>query len=114
VQIEKKQYRSTPPALAATSRKAKVARDHTALFPTRLALARWTRGGDIPHVFASANRPLRAAWYAQAEHGFQSWLEEGGFHQPRPACANRIEEACRDACGGDVLPEHAAPDKDGK
>jgi hypothetical protein len=57
------------------------AAEYVALFPTRLALARWTRGGDIPHVFgAIRSAPLRAAWYAQAQSNFQSWLEGGGFH----------------------------------
>ena len=58
-----------------------VASDYAAVFPTRLALARWTRGGDMPHVFASAHDvPMRAAWYGQAQRQFQAWLEDGGFH----------------------------------
>jgi hypothetical protein len=81
VQIEKKQHLSTSPAPAATNRQAKVARDQAALLPTRLALARWAHGGDVPHVFAAANRPSRALWYAQAERDFQCWLEAGGLHQ---------------------------------
>jgi hypothetical protein len=82
VQIEKKQYRHIPPASA--MRRAQVAREHAALFPTRLALARWTRGGDIPHVFAAENKPLRAAWFDHAQHALQSWFEDGGFHQVLP------------------------------
>jgi hypothetical protein len=39
--------------------------DYVAMFPTRLALARWMQGGDIPHVFSSTARSLRAAWYAR-------------------------------------------------
>ena len=70
----------TCPAPAATRRDARVARTQAALFPTRLALARWTRGGDVPHVFATASQPLRAAWYGQAQREFQHWLEAGGFH----------------------------------
>jgi hypothetical protein len=32
-------------------------------------------------VFSSTrNVPMRAAWYAQAQRHFQSWLEDGGFH----------------------------------
>jgi hypothetical protein len=51
------------------------------MFPTQMALARWTRGGDIPHVFsATRHAPLRTAWFAQAQRDFQSWLEDGGFH----------------------------------
>lgn len=112
MQIEKKQHRSTSPAQAATSRNAQVARDHAALFPTRLALARWTRGGDIPHVFASANRPLRAAWYTQTQRGFQSWLEAGGFHQatPRPDRVHETCAACRELRDGEGPGEHPASD----
>lgn len=54
---------------------------YAAIFPTQLALARWTRGGDVPHIFSSTRHaPLRTAWYAQAQRDFQSWLEQGGFH----------------------------------
>jgi len=80
VHIENKHPCHACPAPAATRRDARVARTQAALFPTRLALARWTRGGDIPHVFATASQPLRAAWYGQAQRGFQHWLEAGGFH----------------------------------
>lgn len=55
--------------------------NYAAAFSARLALARWTRGGDIPHVFSSVrNLPARAVWYAEAERQFQAWLERGGFH----------------------------------
>jgi hypothetical protein len=58
-----------------------VAHHHASLFPARMALARWTRGGDIPHVHAAEqNMPMRAAWYAEAQQRFQSWLDAGGFH----------------------------------
>ena len=57
------------------------AAEYLAIFPTQLALARWTRGGDVPHVFsATRHAPLRSAWFAQAQRDFQSWLEDGGFH----------------------------------
>jgi hypothetical protein len=81
VQIEKKQHCSTSAAPAATNRRAAVARDQAALLPTRLALARWAHGGDVPHVFGAGGRPPRALWYAQAERDFQCWLEAGGLHQ---------------------------------
>jgi hypothetical protein len=57
--------------------------EQSALFPTRLALARWTMGGDFPHLHggAAARLPLRAAWYASATRNFQDWLECGGFTQ---------------------------------
>ncbi|WP_156116703.1 hypothetical protein [Massilia sp. 9096] len=59
-----------------------MAQHHASLFPTRIALARWTRGGDIPHVHAAEqNMPMRAAWYAEAQQHFQSWLDAGGFHR---------------------------------
>ena len=83
MQIEKKQNQSTPPSSAATSSGSKVAQEYAALFPTRLALARWTRGGDIPHVHCFEHQlPMRAAWYEQGQRQFQAWLEAGGFHQP--------------------------------
>jgi hypothetical protein len=82
VQIEKKQHRNIPIAPAVTSRSAHMtALQQAALFPTRLALARWTRGGDIPHVFAAASKPGRAAWFDHAQDALQSWLDAGGFHQ---------------------------------
>jgi hypothetical protein len=85
VQIEKKQNHSTPSSSAAKSSGAKVAQEYAALFSTRLALARWTRGGDIPHVHCFEHQlPMRAAWYEQARRQFQAWLESGGFHQPEP------------------------------
>ncbi len=100
MQIEKRQYCIFSPAQAATNRDARVACEHAALFPTRLALARWTRGGDIPHVFASGNQPLRAAWYAQAQRGFQGWLDAGGFHQ----CATAVAAADMQGDGIDHPP----------
>jgi len=85
VQIEKKQNHGTPSSFAAKSSDTKVAQEYAAIFPTRLALARWTRGGDIPHVHCFEHQlPMRAAWYEQAQRRFQAWLETGGFHQPGP------------------------------
>ncbi len=79
-----KSDQATLPAVAPASVKAarlSLARSHTALFPTRLALARWTSGGNVPHLHGSAHAPLRAAWYARAQRDFQAWLERGGFVQ---------------------------------
>jgi len=60
---------------------SRIASEYAAVFPTRLALARWTRGGDTPHVLSSARKlPMRAAWYGQAQRQFQAWLENGGFY----------------------------------
>jgi hypothetical protein len=81
VQIERHQNREPFPLRTSPSRYYRPALEHVAMFPTSLALARWTRGGDIPHVFSSTrNVPMRAAWYAQAQRQFQAWLEDGGFH----------------------------------
>ena len=62
-----------------------LARSQCAQFPTRLALARWTCGGNVPHLNSNANPPLRAAWFARAQRDFQSWLEQGGFVQHEEA-----------------------------
>jgi hypothetical protein len=56
------------------------AREQSALFPTRLALARWTSGADLPHLM-HGEPSLRAAWLAQAQDHFQAWLDGGGFAQ---------------------------------
>ena len=62
-----------------------VAREHSALFPTRLALARWCNG-DLPHPHHAHQPPLRAAWLAKAQRDFQAWLENGGFAQHDQPC----------------------------
>jgi hypothetical protein len=63
-----------------------LARFHAALFPTRLALARWQHGGNLPHMGGSHATPaLRAAWYATARRDFQAWLDRGGFSQHEEA-----------------------------
>jgi hypothetical protein len=91
VQIEKKQNHSTPSSFAAKSSDTRVAQEYAAIFPTRLALARWTRGGDIPHVHCFEHQlPMRAAWYEQAQRRFQAWLESGGFHQPEPGSLDSV------------------------
>jgi hypothetical protein len=91
VQIEKKHNHSTPSSSAAKSSGTKVAQEYAAIFPTRLALARWTRGGDIPHVHCFEHQlPMRAAWYEQAQRRFQAWLETGGFHQPEPGSLDSV------------------------
>lgn len=69
-----------------------LARSHSVMFPTRLAFARWTMGGNVPHLHGQTHAPLRAAWFSRAERDFQAWLEAGGFVQhddgallPQPA-----------------------------
>ncbi|WP_170976732.1 hypothetical protein [Massilia sp. HP4] len=57
----------------------RLAKDQAALFPTRLAMARW-RGGGLPHLHPG-HPPLRAAWYARTMRNHQAWLDRGGFAQ---------------------------------
>jgi hypothetical protein len=91
VQIEKKQNHSPLSLLAAKSSGSKVAQEYAAIFTTRLALARWTRGGDIPHVHCFEHQlPMRAGWYEQAQRDFQAWLEMGGFHRPEPGSLDGV------------------------
>ena len=91
VQIEKKQNHSTPSSLAAKSSGTKVAEEYAATLQTRLALARWTRGGDIPHVHCFEHQlPMRAAWYAEAQRQFQAWLEAGGFDRAEPGSLDGV------------------------
>jgi hypothetical protein len=77
-------------------------REQSALFPTRLALARWTMGGDFPHLHgaAAATLPLRAAWYSSFTRNFQDWIECGGFAQ-------------HDEDDAPARPEHQPPVADG-
>jgi hypothetical protein len=80
VQIEQDQNRYPYPDTPVAYRQVRHAVSHAAAFHANLALTRWTRGGDIPHVYASIrNVPTRAVWYAQAQSHFASWLENGGF-----------------------------------
>jgi hypothetical protein len=72
-----------PPASNPAERQ-QLARFHAALFPTRLALARWQYGDHLPHLHAGAPA-LRAAWYANARRDFQAWLDRGGFSQHEEA-----------------------------
>jgi hypothetical protein len=82
---------ATPTVASASVRAARLslARSQCAQFPTRLALARWTCGGTIPHLRGNGNPPLRAAWFACAQRDFQAWLERGGFVQHEEAAADK-------------------------
>ena len=84
MQIEKHQACMNPLSSTATSCGASVAQTHSALFPARLALARWMYGGDIPHVHSCTHHIARATWYDQAQDRFQAWIDAGGFHIPEP------------------------------
>jgi len=103
VQIKPNQGNSTP-FPSATSGDAPAANAHAALFSAQLALARWMHGGDVPHVFACSRSIGRAAWYAEAQAQFQSWLDAGGFHQ---AEVDGTGSAIQDASPSQRL---AAPD----
>lgn len=60
-----------------------IAQQYKAVLPAQLALARWTRGGNIPHIAATARLPARrAAWYDQLQHNLLAWFAAGGFHEP--------------------------------
>lgn len=56
----------------------RLAREHAAFFPTRLALARWSCGSVQRGEEAA---PQRAAWYARIGREHQAWLDRGGFAQ---------------------------------
>jgi len=72
-----------PTVASASVRAARLslARSQCARFPVRLALARWTSGGNVPHLRGQTDLPLRAAWFDRAQRDFQAWLEQGGFVQ---------------------------------
>lgn len=60
-----------------------IAQQYKAILPAQLALARWTRGGNLPHIAATARLPAqRAAWYDQLQHDLLAWFTAGGFHAP--------------------------------
>jgi hypothetical protein len=76
------------PVVASASIRAarlSLARSQCAQFPVRLALARWTSGGNVPHLRGQTALPLRAAWFDRAQRDFQAWLEQGGFVQHEEA-----------------------------
>lgn len=72
-------------AAEAHQARQRIASSHAALFPTRLALARWRNGGDVPHL-QEGSPPLRAAWFAHAMREYQTWLDRGGFAQHDDFC----------------------------
>jgi hypothetical protein len=105
VQIEKKHCYNSLPALSAASRETTMAHHHASLFPTRLALTRWTSGGDLPHVFAAEqNMPMRATWYDEAQQRFQTWLDAGGFHRSDDVLDCVLHEAGMTPAGLDGEP----------
>jgi hypothetical protein len=65
---------------ATVEERMNIAHEQSALFPTRLALARWMSGSDLPQLHR-AHPPVRAAWLAKAQRDYQAWLDRGGFVQ---------------------------------
>lgn len=57
----------------------RLAQAHAALFPTRMALARWCSGSQ-PLLYNDQPR-LRSAWFARIGRDHQAWLDRGGFAQ---------------------------------
>jgi hypothetical protein len=81
VQIEKKPSPMMLPLPGIAGPELPIAQQHLVDLPARLALMRWTRGGDIPHPPAPPREMWRrAVWYSGLQSSFQSWLKEGGFH----------------------------------
>ena len=82
MQIDNQQSPDTVPGPVARSYDPRIAQRYLIALPTQLALMRWTRGGDVPHVLAPDRRvSKRAAWYGRMQDDFQAWLAAGGFHQ---------------------------------
>jgi len=84
VQPPKKRQTGTITAVA-KSHGQTVALNYSAILTTKLALMRWTRGGDIPHGLPGHPLPARAAWYDALQRNFEGWLEAGGFQGPEPS-----------------------------
>jgi hypothetical protein len=85
VQIDNQNSPDIVPRSVARSHDPRIAHRHLIALPARLALARWTRGGDIPHTPGQVrDMTHQAEWYGRLQHDFQSWLEAGGFHQAEP------------------------------
>jgi len=66
--------------LDALCARQRLARDHAAFFPTRLALARWRGGCTLPPVRSAVSSP-RADWFDRVQRDHQAWLDRGGFAQ---------------------------------
>lgn len=57
----------------------RLAQSHAALFPTRMALARWSSGALA--LLHDDQPRLRSAWFARIGRDYQAWLDRGGFAQ---------------------------------
>lgn len=84
----------------------------SALETTRDAIARWTGGIHLPRMLVPGMVRVspQARWYAQANHGFQEWLNQGGFQSIDGDAA--ADAGVRADCGGqlalDVEPRQTA------
>jgi hypothetical protein len=84
----------------------------SALETTRDAIARWTGGIHLPRMLVPGMVRVspQARWYAQANHGFQEWLNQGGFQgmdgDAAPASADPVVRA---DCAGQRVLDVASP-----
>ena len=79
---------TTPPDSATTKPNPSLAatdstNPESALQNTRIAIARWTNGIHSPQMLVPGMVRIspQARWYAQANNGFQEWVNHGGFAQ---------------------------------
>ena len=63
-----------------------IVEEQAAMLATRLAVARWTSGHDVPFTpqaqQAQGEAPCRAAFYARAQEDFFAWIARGGVWEP--------------------------------
>jgi len=81
-----------------------IALEQSALYATRLAIARWINNSaaSTPPIAPPAALS-RAIWYAQAQHNFQEWLGRGGFAQYDMSCAEPSAAATATTLDGKPL-----------
>jgi hypothetical protein len=74
--------------------RAAIASEQSAMLETRLAVARWTSGHDVPltpHAqHAHGEPPHRAAFYVRAQEEFFAWIARGGVWEADGAAAPAI------------------------
>jgi len=90
-----------------------LASNHAALFPTRLALARWSGGGSVPHLHAG-ELLRRAAWFAHFQRNHQAWLERGGFAQHDDVASLKHPAMWQPSLPGQPQPNQVAAPADGE
>lgn len=88
----------------------------SALETTRDAIARWTGGIHLPRMLVPGMVRVspQARWYAQVNHGFQEWLNQGGFQgvDADAAAAGVANAGMRADCAGQVALDVAPPQMD--